>query len=97
MRWREPRWEVRDGVYMRVEGGWFAPGPTMAPPVMRVEHWEPRAGSVWVRGRWDWANGQWVWAGGHYEAERPGYIWREPRWEMRDGVYVQVGGTWETH
>jgi hypothetical protein len=94
-RWREPRWEVRDGVYVRVEGDWIATGPAIAPPAVRVERWEPRSGFLWVRGRWTWVNGQWAWTPGHYERERAGYVWREPRWEQRDGAWVEVGGTWE--
>ena len=93
-RWREPRWEVRDGVYVRVEGDWIARGPTVAPPAVRVERWEPRRGFVWIRGRHAWVNGAYVWMPGHYEKERAGYVWREPRWEMRDGVYVKVEGSW---
>ena len=93
-RWREPRWEVRDGVYVRVDGGWDPLGPTAAPPPIRVERWAARPGFVWIRGHWDW-RGQWVWTPGHYERPRAGYVWREPHWEPQGGVYVQVGGTWQ--
>jgi hypothetical protein len=95
MRWREPRWEVRDGIYIRSEGGWMNEGPNAAPPALREERWEARHGFVYIRGHYDWANGQYGWTPGHYERERVGHVWREPRWEQRDGVYVSVGGVWE--
>jgi hypothetical protein len=85
---------VRDGAYVRIDGEWFAPGPSVAPPTLREERWEARRGFVWVRGRWEWRGGEWAWVPGHYERERAGYIWREPRWEQRDGVYVNVEGSW---
>ncbi|MFT3694243.1 MAG: hypothetical protein QM831_13945 [Kofleriaceae bacterium] len=94
-RWREPRWEVRDGVYIRTEGGWIVDGPGMAPPALREERWEARRGFVFIRGRWDWVGGQYSWVPGHYEKERVGHVWHEPRWEARDGVYVRVEGNWE--
>ena len=93
-RWREPRWEVRDGAYIRVDGGWVAVGPVAAPPVLRVERWDPRPGFVFIRGHWEWRDGEWAWMPGHYERERAGYIYREPRWEQRDGAWVSIEGTW---
>jgi hypothetical protein len=82
---------VRDGVYVRVDGGWT---PIVAPPPRREERWAARRGFLWVSGRWDWRGGEWAWTPGHYERERAGYIYREPRWEERDGVYVTVEGGW---
>jgi WXXGXW repeat (2 copies) len=93
--WREPRWEMREGAYVRVEGEWYSPGPSIAPPILREEHWDPRPGFAFVRGRWGWRNGEWAWTGGHYEREHSGMHWREPRWEQREGVYVSVDGAWE--
>ncbi len=95
MRWREPRWEARDGVYFRTDGGWINDGPSAAPPALREERWEARHGFVYIRGRWNWADGQYAWTPGHYERERAGHRWREPRWEQRDGVYISVDGSWE--
>src|SRR5258706_12133953 len=63
-RWREPRWEVRDGVYMRVDGDWIVTGPWMAPPVLREERFETRSGFMWIRGQWDWRGGEWAWVPG---------------------------------
>ncbi len=93
--WREPRWEMREGAYVRVEGEWYAPGPTLAPPMLREERWDPRPGFAYIRGHWAWQGGEWTWQRGHYEREHVGMRWREPRWEQRDGVYVSVEGGWE--
>ncbi|HEY4240249.1 MAG TPA: hypothetical protein VGM88_10550 [Kofleriaceae bacterium] len=93
--WHEPRWEMRDGVYVNVPGEWAVEGPRMAPPVLREERWAVRPGFIWIRGRWDWVGGDWSWAPGHYEAEHVGHRWREPRWELRGGTYVRVDGAWE--
>ena len=94
-RWREPRWEQQDGVYVSIDGGWISVGPSSAPPALRVERYDNRAGYLWVRGNWNWQGDQWVWVPGHYERERRGYRYREPRWEERDGAWISVQGTWE--
>src|SRR5262245_87555 len=95
-RWREARWELRDGAYVLVEGDWDeAPlYPTAAPPALREEKWEPRRGFVWVKGRWDWRNGEWAWVDGHMERERAKQRWLEGRWELRGDHYVWVEGSW---
>ena len=36
MRWREPRWDVRDGIYVRTDGGWIN-YDTNAPQFARCE------------------------------------------------------------
>lgn len=92
-RWRDHRWEVRDGVYTRIDGGWISVGPTVAPPAHRVERFEARAGYSWVRGHWDW-QGSWVWVPGHHERVRAGQRWRDRNWVQQDGVYVVVEGGW---
>jgi hypothetical protein len=94
-RWREPRWEQRDGVYVSIDGGWINAGPASAPPALRVERYDNRAGYIWVRGSWTWSGDQWAWAPGHYERARAGHRWRDPRWEERDGAWISVGGSWE--
>jgi hypothetical protein len=71
-----------------------AAGPTDAPPPLREENTAPRAGFVFVRGRWDWRGGKWEWLPGHWERERAGKQWREARWEQRDGAFVLVDGEW---
>lgn len=94
-RWRPHRYEQRDGAYVVVDGGWVTMGPTAAPPTLREERYDTRAGYVWVRGSWDWRGDQWVWTQGHYERERANARWRDRRWEQRDGVYISVDGGWD--
>jgi hypothetical protein len=95
--WRDARWEMRDGGYVLVDGDWIDAGirPTVAPPPLREERFDPRPGFIYAKGRWDWRNGNWEWLPGHWERERAGKHWREARWEMRDGGYVLVDGDWE--
>ena len=93
-RWRDRRYEERDGDWVVVDGGWVAVGPTSAPPAYRVERYDTRPGFIWVRGHWDWRGDQWAWVNGHYERERTGYQYQEPRWEERDGAWISVQGSW---
>jgi hypothetical protein len=93
-RWRDRRWEDRNGEWVSVDGGWVSIGPSSAPPAVRVERYDTRSGFIWVRGYWDWRGDQWAWVPGHYERERAGYVYREPRWEQRDGAWISVQGSW---
>lgn len=68
-------------------------GPTAAPPAPQAETVTPRAGFVWIAGRWDW-KGKWTWVPGHWERERAGKRWREGRWDQKDNQWVYVGGEW---
>jgi hypothetical protein len=68
--------------------------PTEAPPPTRDEAQQPRAGFVWIKGRWDWKAGKWDWMPGHWERERAGKQWREDRWEQQDGHWKLVAGDW---
>lgn len=69
--------------------------PTAAPPPVRVETVAPRAGFVWITGRWDWRSGQWTWVGGHWEREHANMMWVAGRWEMQGGRWIWVEGTWQ--
>jgi hypothetical protein len=71
--------------------------PTAAPPPPRVENQQPRAGFVWISGRWDWRGGQWTWIDGHWERERANQVWVSGRWENQGGRWVWVEGRWEAH
>ena len=99
-KWRGHRWERRGDVYVRIDGDWIDVDvrPRQAPPPIREERYNQRAGFVWVRGHWDWQNGQYVWVNGHYERERAGKRWREARWQAGPGgEWVFVGGDWEDY
>lgn len=104
-RWREPRWENQGGVWIKIDGGWIpeagvvvAAYPTSAPPALQSENFgAPRAGFVWIRGRWDWQNGNWAWVAGHWERERANYRWADGRWEQRGNQWVWVEGSWQAY
>jgi hypothetical protein len=67
--------------------------PTEAPPPPKEEAAQPRAGFVWIKGRWDW-KGKWEWMPGHWERERAGKKWQEARWENQGGHWKLVEGSW---
>jgi len=69
--------------------------PTEAPPPPKEEAQQPRAGFVWIRGRWDWKAGKWDWMPGHWERERAGKHWREAKWENQGGHWKLAEGAWE--
>ena len=68
--------------------------PTEAPPAPKDEAQQPRAGFVWIKGRWDWKAGKWDWMPGHWERARAGKQWREARWEQQGGHWKLVEGDW---
>jgi hypothetical protein len=68
--------------------------PTAAPPPVRTESYAPRAGFVWISGRWDWNNGQWVWVPGHWERARAAEVWIPGRWQLQGNYYVWIEGRW---
>jgi hypothetical protein len=70
-------------------------GPTAPPPAPReTNRPNPRAGYVWVEGRWQWVNGNWDWVAGHWERARAGYVWQPGSWQLQGGVYVWSEGQW---
>ena len=70
--------------------------PTAAPPPVRVESYgAPRAGFVWIAGRWNWLNGRWEWVAGHWERERANMSWVPGRWELQGNYYVWIEGRWD--
>ncbi|MEO8707012.1 MAG: hypothetical protein ABI867_43695, partial [Kofleriaceae bacterium] len=91
-KFREPRWEKRNDVYVRIDSDWIDAG---APPALKEERFDPRPGSVFVRGHWDWDNGEWTWVAGRWERERAGQRWREDKWEQKNGDWTFVAGGWE--
>ena len=55
----------------------------------------PRAGFLWITGRWDWQNGNWQWVPGHWERERANMMWISGRWEAQGGRWIWVEGRWD--
>ena len=68
--------------------------PNAAPPPIRVETQAPRAGFVWISGRWDWKAGQWAWVDGHWERERASQVWIAGNWELHGNRWTWVEGHW---
>jgi len=95
-RWRESRWERANDRWVLIDGDWVDvnSGPTAAPPPPREERWEPRPGSVWIRGRWDWRDGGWTWRDGRFEPERERERWQDGRWELRGDRWEWIEGGW---
>ena len=69
--------------------------PTAAPPPVRVETVQAKAGYVWIAGRWDWRGGQWAWVDGHWERERANQIWIAGSWQLQGNRWVWVEGRWD--
>lgn len=69
--------------------------PTGAPPPIRVENQAPRAGFVWITGRWDWQHGQWTWVDGHWERQRANQVWIAGRWELQGNRWIWIEGRWD--
>lgn len=64
------------------------------PAQVEVEINQPRAGFVWITGRWVRAGGRWEWSRGHWERERSGQVWEVGRWERRGNKHVYIEGHW---
>jgi hypothetical protein len=81
-----------------VRGSGYVSGPTVEiyeePPPPRVVTVTPRAGYVWIDGRWDWRGGRYVWLDGRWERERVGYYYTQGRWDRRGRNHVWVEGRW---
>lgn len=56
----------------------------------------PRAGFVYIQGRWVHnRNGRWTWRDGYWERERVGYYYAPGRWTRRPaGGFIWVDGRW---
>jgi hypothetical protein len=66
-----------------------------APPPPRVTVVEPRAGYVWIEGRWDWDGTAWVWSPGYWVAERTDHVWVQGVWIHVDGGHRWRPGHWQ--
>ncbi len=97
-RWRDVRWELNNGVWVRVDGDWddeVAAGPTKPPPppppnaIGRVN-----PGEQWIPGFYEWRNFQYVWKPGTVAAFRPGYRFEPGQWTLRGHHYEWTDGKW---
>ena len=67
----------------------------VAPPAPRYEPMPgPRAGQVWVPGRWQWNERAYVWRTGFWQAARPDYAYAPGRWVQADGGWRWMEGNW---
>ena len=90
------------GCLVRARGGVYAPAPAAVvvveeePPPPRVFYAAPRAGHIYVDGRWHRHGNRWVWRDGHYVRARAGHVWAPGRWQRRGRGHVWVEGGWRT-
>jgi hypothetical protein len=55
----------------------------------------PRAGFIWIEGRWIYNNHRWHWRDGHWVRHRgANYVYVPGRWDRRPNGYVWVEGRW---
>ncbi len=65
------------------------------PPPPRVVHVEPRAGYVYIQGRWDRRGNSWQWQDGRWERERSNAYYQPGRWQRhKNRGHVYVEGRW---
>jgi len=85
-----PSCVVRGGV--GVTGGVVVDEP---PPAPRYQvQVVPRAGHVWVRGRYIRSGSRWVWRRGRYKRVRRGHYWAPGKWRYINGRYRWRRGRW---
>lgn len=84
-----------------VRGSGYVSTPAVAtvevyedPPPPRYVQVTPRAGYVWIDGRWDYRGGRYVWLDGRWERERSGYAYTQGYWQRRGRGHVWVEGRW---
>ena len=83
--WREGSWQLKDGHYVWVEGGWGAPPAypplDMPPPAPRAEVPQSRPGYVMDHGWYEWRDGAYVWMPGRLIEQKPGSHYVDGRME----------------
>jgi len=67
----------------------------IAPPDLRIEHYQERPGYVWQNGYWRWRGNRYDWVRGRYVRYRRGYRWSDGRWENSDRGYYWRSGRWD--
>ncbi|MBS1123216.1 MAG: hypothetical protein H6Q90_5444, partial [Deltaproteobacteria bacterium] len=100
-RWRDVRWELKGGVWVRVDGDWdddvapiaqYPTQPPPPPPPNAVGH--PGPGQIWIPGFYEFRNGQYVWKNGSLAAFRPNFRFDPGQWSLRGDRYVWTDGRW---
>ena len=69
----------------------------VAPPPLRIEHFDARPGYVVAPGYWDYNNGkhEHEWVAGRYVAEKKGYRYDSDRWVQHDNnKWTRQQGGW---
>ena len=84
---------VLSGCVVRTRGSFVV--DSQPPPEQAEVQPAPRAGYVWVKGRWEYQNNRWVWQQGTWEQERQGYAWIDGRWEKQGDRYMWIPGHWQ--
>ncbi len=97
--WVAGRWTAGRGVGRpagRVRDNRRRPAayPVAAPPRGRYVRVTPRAGYVWVRGRYQWRGGRYVWTAGRWQRARANSRWQSGQWVRRGNRQVWVTGRW---
>ncbi len=64
------------------------------PPAPQVYVAAPRAGYIYIDGRYRYEHGRYIWHEGYYERERSGYVWEPGRWSRGRRGHVWVEGRW---
>ena len=100
-RWVRGRWVSVNGRWTWRPGRWVVVGTwggTVRPPTDASRRWvvnpRPRAGYIWVKGRYRWNGSQWVWNRGHYKKIRTGKRWQRGKWVLRGNRWVWQRGRW---
>ncbi len=104
-RWRDVKWELRGGVWVRVDGDWdddipdhvhpaalYPTQPPPPPPPNSIT--QPAIGQIWIPGFYEWRNGQYVWKPGTLAGFRPGFRFNPGSWTLRGDRYVWNDGGW---
>jgi hypothetical protein len=103
-KWVDGKWEKQGGKWVWVDGSWVGGGsapssdnyPDKDPPAPKYEPKpSPKAGQVWISGRWEWKGGKWEWSAGRWEKQQGTKKWVDGKWEKQGGKWVWNEGRWE--
>lgn len=66
------------------------------PPQIEVVGEAPKAGYIWIPGRWEW-NEDWTWMSGQWTAKPDSATeWSPGHWARRDQGWIWIRGYWRT-